>query len=78
MEFKVQEHSLVPKHTKLEKEKAEKILNKYNITKSQLPKISRKDPAIKSLDIKMGDIIKITRDSRTAGQSMFYRVVVRE
>ena len=78
MDFKLTDHILVPKHEKLEEEKANKLLQKYNISKLQLPKISRKDPAIKAMDVNAGDIIKIIRESGTAGKSVFYRVVVSE
>ncbi|MBU4242327.1 MAG: DNA-directed RNA polymerase subunit H, partial [Nanoarchaeota archaeon] len=42
----------------------------------QLPKISKNDPAIKELEVKKGDLIKIERKSPTIGKSIFYRVVV--
>jgi DNA-directed RNA polymerase subunit H len=79
MDFKVTDHILVPKHEKLDEEEAEKLLQKYNITKLQLPKISKKDPVLKDMsDIKVGNIIRITRNSGTAGKSFFYRVVINE
>jgi len=79
MDFKVTDHILVPKHEKLDEEKAEKLLQKYNITKLQLPRIPKKDPVLKDMsDIKVGDVIKITRNSGTAGKSFFYRVVINE
>jgi DNA-directed RNA polymerase subunit H len=40
-----------------------------------MPAISPKDPAVKELNVKMGDVIKITRNSPTQGKSEFYRVV---
>ena len=74
--FKVEEHILVPKHSKLsEKEKAE-LLEKYQITLQELPKILKKDPAIRELGAKNGEIIKIERQSPTAGKTVFYRCVV--
>lgn len=76
MSFKVQDHVLVPKHTKITDKEVEELLHKYNITKYQLPKILTKDPAIQEMDVKLGDIIKIIRKSPTAGKSIFYRVVV--
>ncbi len=76
--FNIEDHNLVPKHIKLDKEKADKLLQKYNVGKIQLPRISRKDPAIKGLDAKVGDIIKIVRNSPTAGKSAYYRVVAGE
>ena len=57
-------------------EKAVKeLLEKYNIIKSQLPKILSSDPIISLLDPKTGDIIKIERISPTRGTSEYYRVV---
>jgi len=73
--FKVDKHILTPKHTKLgEKEKAQ-LLEKYNVTSKELPKIQKTDAAIKDLDAKPGDVIKILRKSPTAGEAIFYRVV---
>lgn len=68
-------HVLVPKHEKVsEKEKTE-ILEKYDISLKQLPRISVNDPAIAHLDVDSGDLIKITRKSQTSGTFIFYRVV---
>ena len=78
MKMDISKHVLVPKHEVLTEEEAEKVLKKYNITKSQLPKILISDPMVKKIGAKVGDIIKITRKSPTAGESIFYRVVVSE
>jgi len=51
------------------------LQEKYGESLIDLPLISLKDPAIKELDVKEGDIVKITRQSMTAGESMFYRRV---
>ena len=71
-------HELVPKHFLLKEEDAKKILSKYNISFSQLPRISRKDPAILNFGAQPKDVIKIERNSATAGKSVYYRVVVDE
>jgi len=76
MNFEVKDHTLVPKHTKLSEVEAKEVLLKYNITKNQLPRISIKDPAIKDMKLKKGDIVKIERKSETAGKTIFYRVVI--
>lgn len=69
-------HSLVPKHVKLsEKEKSE-VLQKYNISVFELPRIFRSDPAVKNLELKEGDVVKILRKSLTAGESVFYRRII--
>ena len=59
----------------LDEEEAKKLLSKYNISLSQLPRISKNDPQIKHLDVKSGRIIKIIRESGTAGKAVYYRAV---
>lgn len=73
--YEVSKHVLVPKHTKLTDEEAQKVLDKYNVTPRQLPKIHKNDPTIKDLDTKPGDIIEIERKSPTVEKVKFYRVV---
>jgi DNA-directed RNA polymerase subunit H len=77
LEFDVTKHELVPKHEILSEEEKAKLLKKYGITIKELPRILASDPAIKSLNPKVGDVVKITRKSKTAGESVYYRVVVR-
>ena len=73
--FKVDKHTLTPKHVKLgEREKAQ-LFEKYHVTSKELPKIQKTDAALRELDAKPRDIIKIIRKSQTAGESFFYRVV---
>ncbi len=67
-------HILEPKHTKLSEEEAKKLLEKFNIAKSQLPKILSTDPALPE-GCKVGDIIKIERKEGNK-INLFYRVVV--
>ena len=70
------ENTLVPKHEILKEKDAEKILETYNITANELPRIKNDDPAIKELEPKVGAIIKITRNSPSAGTAVYYRVVI--
>ena len=65
-------HTLVPKHTKLNEKEKKELLEKHNITFEQLPVISKKDAAIRALNVKVGDIIKIDRTSPTSGAYTFY------
>ncbi len=76
--FNIFEHVLVPKHVILNAEEISNLLKKFNIALNQLPRISSKDPAVKVLNAKPGDVIKILRKSETAGISEFYRIVVGE
>ncbi len=70
------ENRLVPKHEVLSAEEAASVLENYGITKEEMPKIQSDDAAIKGMDVKVGDIIKITRKSQTAGEALYYRVVI--
>ncbi|MDD4877591.1 MAG: DNA-directed RNA polymerase subunit H [Candidatus Nanoarchaeia archaeon] len=74
--FDIQEHKLIPKHTKLSDDEAQKLLEQYNVSLRQLPKILKSDPALKNFDIKPGDVIKIERESPTIGKVNFFRVVI--
>jgi len=74
--FKVDKHILIPKHSKLSGSQKEKLLEKYNISMKELPRILKTDSAITSLDSRPGDVIKIVRKSQTASEAVFYRVVV--
>ncbi len=69
-------HYLVPEHVLIKDEKAEELLKELGINKASLPKISRLDPGIKPLKAKKGDVVKIIRDSLTAGQTTYYRRVL--
>jgi len=72
----IKNHVLVFEHSKLTKKEIQELLEKYNISLNELPKIVLTDPAITSLNVKLGDVIKITRDSPTAGKSIYYRAVI--
>jgi len=71
-----QKHKLIPKHTLLTSEEKKTLLEKLHITIKELPKIKITDASIQSFEPSSGDIIKITRQSRSAGVSIYYRVVV--
>jgi len=71
-------HEIIPEHIKLSDKEAKALLKKYNITIREMPKILISDPAIAHLSVKEGDIIKIERKSRTAGEVVYYRGVVKE
>jgi len=67
-------HILQPKHSKLNAKEAEELLVKYNISKSQLPKIKLNDPALPE-NCQIGDIIKIERKDGDE-LNTYYRVVI--
>lgn len=72
----VPDHVYVPKHEIMTKKEAEAVLEKFNCKPTELPLIFVNDPAILGLGVKPGDMIKITRNSATAGEGIYYRYVV--
>jgi DNA-directed RNA polymerase subunit H (RpoH/RPB5) len=76
-EIDITKHAFVPKHTVLNESEKEELLKEYKIVLRQLPRISLADPVIKMINAKQGDVVKIERESQTAGHSVYYRVVVK-
>ncbi len=74
--FNIFDHQLVPKHEILQQEEREELLAKYRVHPYQFPAIKTSDPAVKAIGAKAGDIVKITRNSTTAGKYAAYRYVV--
>jgi len=68
-------HFLIPTHEILDESSAQAVLMKYGVDRSKLPKIMKHDPGLPD-GAKIGDIVKITRKSKTAGTALYYRVVV--
>jgi DNA-directed RNA polymerase subunit H len=75
--FDLTKHRLVPKHSIVSESEKKKVLEKYKITLKELPKITLGDPVVEQLKAKEGDVIKIVRNSETAGETVYYRVVIR-
>ncbi len=69
-------HLLVPIHEIVGEEEAERIIKKYG-KKENFPNILLLDPVIEELEAKKGDLIRITRETPTAGKTVYYRVVVK-
>ena len=69
-------HKLIPVHTKLSEKDKKEFLEQYKVDPTEIPKIFESDPALRHMDVKPGDIIKIERKSPTAGKTVFYRGVI--
>lgn len=67
-------HVLQPKHTLLKKDEVDKLLEKYNISLAQLPKIKITDPSLPE-GSEVGSVVKIERKEEDATHE-FYRVVI--
>ena len=76
MKKDILKHKLVPDHAILSKTEANKVIKQLNVHQEQLPKIKADDPGVKEIGAKSGDILKITRNSHTAGKFVTYRLVL--
>lgn len=74
--FNIFTHELVPKHEILTPKEREQMLAQYKIQPYQLPQIKVSDPTVKAIGAKPGDILRIIRESPTAGTPIAYRYVV--
>lgn len=73
----VLEHVMVPDHKIMTEDEVNGLLSSYAITTEQLPKMYHDDPAVKTIGAKPGDVIRIIRDSHTAGRAESYRLVIK-
>jgi DNA-directed RNA polymerase subunit H len=69
-------HELVPPHVIAEETEIQLVLNHYGINKTHLPRILTRDPAARVLGARPGQVIRIERESPTAGVAYYYRLVV--
>jgi DNA-directed RNA polymerase subunit H (RpoH/RPB5) len=77
LQFNILNHTLVPPHRIMTLAEIETIKKKYNITDNSLfPEISRFDPVAKSIFIRPGEVCEITRPSKSAIESFYYRVCI--
>ncbi|AEN04707.1 RNA polymerase Rpb5 [halophilic archaeon DL31] len=71
----VSQHELVPDHTLLDEPEVEEVLEEYQVERTNLPKIKRRDPALPK-EAEPGNVVRIERDSRTTDTAVVYRLVV--
>tara|TARA_Y100000389_G_scaffold201080_1_gene242953 strand:- start:9799 stop:10440 length:642 start_codon:yes stop_codon:yes gene_type:complete len=75
LQFNILKHDLVPNHRLLNEAEVKEFKEKYHITDDkQIPDISRFSPVAQVLGMRPTQICKITRPSRTAINSEFYRI----
>ena len=72
LRFNLLKHSYVPKHELVDKST---IRDQYNIKNdSQFPEINRFDAVAVVMGIRPGQLCKITRSSKTAIETNYYRL----
>ena len=74
--FKIFDHDFVSKHELLSLEESEQIVAEYKMKPYQLPRINASDPAVIAVGGNPGDIVRVTRNSPTAGKYVAYRYVI--
>ncbi|MFT4303906.1 MAG: DNA-directed RNA polymerase subunit RpoH/Rpb5 C-terminal domain-containing protein [Candidatus Woesearchaeota archaeon] len=73
--FTIEKHNLIPKHSVCSDKEKQQVYEKYGTTDREMPKISSRDAALVKLKVKKGTLIKIERDDKFTGKTIFYRVV---
>jgi DNA-directed RNA polymerase subunit H len=77
LQFNILDHILVPNHRVMKKSEVGNIMTKYNISDiTQFPDISRFDPVAQVIGLRPGQVCEITRASKTAIESNYYRVCI--
>jgi len=75
LQYNILNHTLVPDHRILSTNEVDEIKKKYNIINdTQFPEISRYDPVAQVIGIRPGQVCEITRPSKTAIYSKYYRI----
>lgn len=69
-------HVIVPEHDVVPQDEVEEVEKQYGISRTQLPRIKAGDPAAKAIGARPGDVIRIVRESPTAGRHELYRYCV--
>lgn len=77
LQFNILKHVQVPKHEMLTTEEREELFRTHHIqTIADLPSISRYDPVALVLCMRPGMVCRITRKSKTAVSTFYYRACI--
>ena len=73
--MEIQDHMLVPKHEIMTEEEISDEFSAVDYDFKDLPKIKSNDPVVKAIKAEAGNVLRITRESPTAGEFITYRIV---
>ncbi len=66
---------LVPKHEIMTEEEISEEFSGVDYNFNDLPKIKADDPVVEEIGAEPGNVLRITRESQTAGVFVTYRIV---
>ena len=66
---------LVPKHEIMTEEEISEEFSNVDYDFKDLPKIRADDPVVEAIGAEPGNVLRITRESQTAGVFITYRIV---
>jgi DNA-directed RNA polymerase subunit H len=75
LKIDIQNHKLVPKHEIMTEEEISEEFSDVDYDFKDLPKIKANDPVVETIGAKPGNVLRITRESQTAGVFITYRIV---
>ena len=75
MKINIQDHKLVPKHEIMTEDEISEEFSDVDYDFRDLPKIRANDPVVEAIGAQPGNVLRITRDSPTAGEYITYRIV---
>ncbi|KAI4292183.1 DNA-directed RNA polymerases I, II, and III subunit RPABC1 [Pancytospora philotis] len=75
LQFNVLKHELVPPHRILPRADSDALLKRLKTEIGSLPVLLTSDIVCRYIGGKPGEIVEITRDSLTAGKTIYYRTV---
>ena len=75
MKIDIQDHMLVQKHEIMTEEEISEEFSDVDYDFKDLPKIKANDPVVEAIGAEPGNVLRITRESQTAGVFVTYRIV---